>query len=129
MNINKLDEYYALKMAAKELQEKERALRIEILEELFPSASEGTFNEHVGHFKVKGEFRNNVKVDIQTYHDNEEFLTEEEKACLSWKPSFLKGKFNDLTEENTSGFFEDMLTFTPALPSLTLELASNEDDI
>ena len=111
----------------KNLQEQEKALRLEILEHYFPNASLGTFNAHQGHFKIKGEYRENVKLDADLLQANHEYFTEQEKDCVKWKPELIKSRYKDLDEDETSGFFEDCMTITPALPSLTLELVAEDE--
>jgi len=122
MKPDKLEEYMLIKEALSSIKKQELNLRLEILEEFFPAATGGTFNEEVGEFKIKGVFRNNVTIDADAYFDYEEQMSDAERCCVKMKPSIIAANFKDLDSHESTGLLEDCITVKPGLPSLTIEL-------
>ena len=98
----------------------EKELRLIVLDQVFPSASEGTFNSVVGDLEVKGSFKVTTSININDYYEIQDSLSQEAEACLSWKPSFLKTKFAELEEDDKNNL-ERCLTYKPALPTLSIK--------
>lgn len=117
----KLQDYTEIKYQLDQYKALEAEMRLEILEDLFPTASTGTFTATLGEFRVKGAFSNRATVDKQALEDYVEQLTEEEVACIKWTPSLIVAKYKELQEDETSGLLEDCLTFKPAMPTIEVE--------
>lgn len=122
MDLERIEKYRSVKLALEMIKKEELELRLEILEDLFPSASAGTFNEHLGEYKVKGTFRNNINIDADAYFDYEDQMTDAERCCVKLKPSIVLANFKNLEAHQATGLLEDIVTIKPGLPSLSIEL-------
>ena len=99
----------------------EVGLRKELLEEIFPAAGEGTLNTSVSNISVKGTFRTTVNIDRPMLEDDMIYFSAKEADCISWTPNLLKAKYKEL-EPCERKNLDKVLTFKPALPSLSIEI-------
>ena len=120
--IKQIGEYLQIKHQLQVMQEKERALRIALLDELFPSAGEGTHRTEVGDMTIKGVFRNNINIDQKEYALRFDMMTDEEKACFKMKPTLQVGEYKKLHEKMKT-HIDDILVITPGMPSIEIILS------
>ena len=123
MNTEKLLEWQEAKKQLDHFKKLEVKMRKEILEELFPSAGEGTLNTSIGNIIVKGGFKYNASLDRDALQIAD--LTDEEAECINWAPSLSKTKYSEL-EPSQRKSLDGCLTFKPALPTLTIKI---EEDL
>jgi hypothetical protein len=98
---------------------KENEYRIELLDEIFPAAGEGTMNEVIGDFKIKGTFRNNYKLDQKTLTKVMEKFSEEEFACISYTPKLSLTAYRDLEIKQRRNL-DKAITVAPGMPALAI---------
>ena len=125
MSVLKLLEWQKAKDRLDEYKAKEKELRLAILDDLFPSAGEGSLSASVGRYIVKGSFKNSTTVSKEDWEERSGVFTEEQLACVNFKPSFLSSKFKLLDDEERF-MVEECLTIKPALPTLTIKLIEDE---
>ena len=99
----------------------EAKLRLEILDQLFPSAGAGSQSVAIGPYDVKGTFRNNASLDHKRLDECWDKLSDDEQACIKYKPTFLVSKFKELSD-NERRDIESCITFKPAMPTLEITL-------
>ena len=110
---SKLDKYKKL----------EAKLRVELLNELFPTAGTGTFKTEIEGLEITGSFKNNVRIDQADFKTFLPFLTDEELSCIKYTPSLITAKYSQLHNQNV---IDDMLVTTPAMPTITITLGEQE---
>jgi hypothetical protein len=121
-NLELLTRYLEAKTVLTSAKKLEMDLRLEVLENLFPSGSLGTINAELGPFKVKGVFKNNITIDADAWFDYEDQMTDAERCCVKIKPSIIAANYKLLENHEVSGLLDDIITVKPATPALTLEL-------
>lgn len=133
MNTKKRSEliadYEDAKVKLNHYKKRENELRLAVIDEFFPNGTEGTLTETFGQHKIKGTFRLNYKLDQEAFADNENYMGDDELACIARKPSIILSAYKALRPEDKL-FIDDCVTISPGLPSLaiTLELPPVEED-
>jgi hypothetical protein len=123
MNIQtKIEIYNTIKQTLDNAKEQEAKLRIEILDELFPAAGEGTLNTFVEGYKVKGVFGLNYSVDQDKLDEVLHIMTDDERDCIKYKASLSLTAYKrlDATERT---LLDECISVKPAMPSLKIEEA------
>lgn len=123
MDSTKLEDYIIAKAILKSAKADELALRKEILEELFPVASEGIQTTLQGDYVAKGGFKLSYKVNNDEFEDGvlDGSISPEMQDCVVYKPSLSMTAYKNLSAEDRETL-DGYLTIKPALPSLTVEL-------
>lgn len=117
----KLNEFYELQKQLKEIKEKEKKLRLYLLETVFASSPlEGTETRFKDDIKIKASFKLNYKLDIESYDAVKSLLTEEEKECIVWKPAIHLPSYRKLNDDDRVTL-DECVVVTEALPSLKIE--------
>lgn len=98
---------------------KEKALRIQVIDELFPSAGEGTHTILENGLKIKCAIKMNYKFDLEELSIWEEQFTDEEKRCVRRNPTLDLTEYRRLSE-NDKMMIDECVTVTPGLPALTI---------
>jgi|TARA_R110001606_G_scaffold386854_2_gene551132 hypothetical protein len=117
-----INKWKAAKSAMDASKKLESELRIEVIENVFPNAGEGTsthfFYDSQMDRKLKVNIRMNYKLNLSDLKDWEELMTEEEAACIKRKPSLDLAKYRQLEH---SGLIDQCVEVSPGMPSLSLE--------
>ena len=124
--MNRLDQWLEVSAALKEAKEREKELRIEILEDFFPNAIEGTMNELDGEYIIKGSFKLSHKLNAKKLDAISKALTIEEENCIKWTPTLIMANYKELSEDERLNL-DACVTVSPALPTLKISVASDED--
>ena len=126
IELMKIEKYIEAKSKLSFYKKLELKLRNEILESQFPSACEGTHNAEVDLFQIKGSFSNSMSIDKDALEDNEEFLSDEEKACIVYKPSISVTEYKKL-RDNDKILIDDIIVIKPKQASLTITMLEEEE--
>lgn len=120
MNIKTIEKYLAIKASLKLAQETEREMRLEILDQIFPAAGVGTLNAALGEYAIKGTFSTTTTIDADILADIEDSLSDEELACIKWKPSLIAAHYKMLGED-LRGRLDEAVMVKPSMPTLKIE--------
>lgn len=118
-NSKLLEKYNDAKAKLTRYKTLEHSLRLELIEELFPNAIEGTHNLEVDNQSVKAVFKMILKLDAKALDETGNALSQAEKACIVYKPSLILAKYNKL-EDSEKEALAEMITTSPALPSIKI---------
>ncbi|RKZ94834.1 MAG: hypothetical protein DRQ40_05050 [Gammaproteobacteria bacterium] len=113
-----VEKYNEAKAKLAHYKKEENALRLELIEEIFPNAIVGTYNGVSGNNMIKGVFKMNHRLD-KTLEDDIESLTEAEKDCIVYKPSLSLTNYKKLDESERETLDKHVIV-TPALPTITI---------
>lgn len=117
MNYNRLKKLHDLKKQISILQEQEKQLRIEVVDELAKEQPIGTKTYTVGNSKIK------IKKSVYYKFDQEALtfanLSEEEAECVKWTPSLSISKYKSLTDSKN---LDECLYTIDAMPSVEITL-------
>lgn len=122
MNTQKIEEYLEVKANLDKYKKLESEMRVAILEEAFPNASEGTLNSFAGEYQIKGTFKMTHKLDASLVEENYDDMSKEEKECISFKPSLSLAAYKKLDEDD-GYLLNECITVSPAMPSLKIQVA------
>jgi hypothetical protein len=122
MNKATLEKYLDAKSNLTYYKALEKELRIEIAEELFPNAVEGTHNLLKGDYIIKGGFKLNYKIDQEMLAGYEDAFSEEEENCIRYKPELIMKDYKELDEDERTNL-DNCLVITPGLPSIKITVA------
>lgn len=123
MNIKeKIEVYNVVKTALDNAKEQEAKLRIEILDELFPAAGEGTLNMIVGEYKVKGTFGLNYTINQEKLDETIHLMTDDERDCIKFKPNLSLTNYKKLDTAERQ-LLDECISVKPAMPSIKIEEA------
>lgn len=114
-----IEQYNTAKSKLAHYKKLEHDLRLEVIEEIFPNAVEGTHNYYINNLEIKGTFKMNHKLDAKGLAKTGDDLTQAEKECIVYKPSLVVGKYNALDASEREAL-DGFITTTPALPSLKI---------
>lgn len=117
-----IEEQQRLVSAIRDLQANEKALRAEILDELFGDGNVGSVKTQVDNIIVTGEYgltyklsQGQVEEAIETGVLNDEVL-----GAIRVKYELDKKAYDNLSDE-AAEVLNDMLTITPSLPSMKVK--------
>lgn len=116
-----LNEYIESKARLDKYKKLESKLRIQLLEELFPSGEVGTHTAAVDGLSIKGVFKMSYKLDQAEYLNNAEHFTDEEMECIKVTPSLVLAKYKGLEEDERS-VLDDCVTVSHAMPTIKIEV-------
>jgi hypothetical protein len=120
--IEKIELQKSYQVGLATLKALEAKLRIEILEELFPAAGEGTLNTIVGDYKVKGSFGLTYSLDQKQLDENLHIMTDEERDCIKYKANLSLAAYKKL-ECFERVLLDECVTVKPSMPSIKIEEA------
>jgi hypothetical protein len=136
MDIKKLSEWYTVSEQLKELKKKERALRKEIFNDVFPSPDEGintlniddnyvpegSYKSNIGYcYALKGVYKYTRSVVEKNIPDvKKHFPPERLNALIKYRPSLVLSEYNKLNKKQKL-VFDHCLVVKPATPSLKIE--------
>ncbi len=121
MNIEeKIELYKTVKEAADKYKQHENELRLEILDELFPTAGEGTHKVDIGNIRIKGVFGTNYTIDSKMLEDIEFSLSDDELACINYKPNLSLTAYKKLDASERANL-DQCITAKPAMPFIKIE--------
>jgi len=123
MDSNKIAQYLEAKNSLAHYKKLEAELRIDLLDDLFPSAGEGTLNTVVGDFIVKGTFKNSISIDKDILERTIGDFEEEELECISFKPALSLSKYKQLDDRSN---IDECLTSKPSMPTISIKVVSDE---
>tara|TARA_R110000803_G_scaffold85829_3_gene152217 strand:+ start:174 stop:602 length:429 start_codon:yes stop_codon:yes gene_type:complete len=121
-----INKWKAAKSALDSAKKLESSLRLEVIENVFPNAGEGTTN----HFyydsqmdrKLKVNVRMNYKLNLADLKDWEDFMSEEEAACIKRTPTLDLTKYRQLDRDiGNRPIIDQCVEVTPGMPSLSVE--------
>lgn len=113
--------YLEVKELMEAYRDKERKMRIELIEKLHGEDSEpGTYNYDAYGYKVKIKMSDNVTFDHKSFLHDEPKLNTEEMLCIDYKPVIDMRKFNQLADDSVPTLLE-YVTYKPAMPVLSIE--------
>lgn len=95
----------------------ERQLRLEVLEELFPSAVNTKATTTSGNLIITGAFGLNHSLTSDFDYDS---LSELEQSVISFKPSIIISAYKRLSEEQRTNL-DRFVTVKPSLPTITIK--------
>jgi hypothetical protein len=120
-----LSRYIDAKSNLDHFKKLEAELRIQMLEEVFPSASAGTHNFEMEGYKIKGVFKNNTRIDLKHFKSIEGELSAEELDCIRFKPELDMRKYNATSEDERS-LLDEAVVVSPAMPTISIDLLEQE---
>ena len=123
MNTDTIKAYIDVAEQLKYYKKLEAEMRIQILDELFPSANEGTLTASVEDFIVKGTFKNSASVDKKKLDSMLDSLTDSEYDCFNFKPTLLLSNYKRLDDQSR---INECITFKPAMPTISIKLDIEE---
>ncbi len=123
MNTELLAKYMDAKAKLDRYKKLENELRLELISQYFPTASEGTHNVMVDNLKIKGRFGFNYNINEKAFWENTYKLTTAELEAVKLKPTLSISAYKKLEEHSN---LDEILTVTPAMPSIEI---INEDAI
>ena len=116
-----LSQYIDAKSKLDRYKKLEAELRIKLLNHLFPTAVEGTYNTFINSVKIKGKFGVNINLNQQAYNELSAQMSDDELECINLKPNLSIAKYKQLKDKST---LEQCISVSPAMP--TIEIV-NED--
>ena len=111
---NKVEEWKRLKSQLRELQDKERTLRVHIAKEILGDKREGSKSGEFEGVAFTATGVLSYRVDATELAILEEDLTEQERECIRYKPEVVLTKYRKLEGSNLSR----AITVTEGLPQL-----------
>lgn len=124
MDTAKIEEWYRLNVALKDLKQQELALRKEVFGEFFPEPKEGTNTVHLRDgWVLKGTHKLTRKIQEALIADvaEETGMTTVIKNCIVYKPSLNKTEYSKLSDRQRK-MFDNCLEIKPATPSMDVVL-------
>ena len=118
-------EYVEAKKMASYYTDLEKTLRIQLMEQFFPTAGEGT---HITDFKdwgLKCVVRYNYKFDRKALADLEPLFSDKELACVKRNPEFNLTEYRKLSDDEKITI-DSTVVITPGLPTLNIEEIYND---
>lgn len=112
-------EWRSLAEALKSVKGDEMTLRKRIVAFFFNGKKKGTHRLIVGDAELKAELSTRLDVSESDLIANASVLTEEEKACIKWKPTVIASKYNKLKPEQKARLSR-IVSEKPSAPSLTV---------
>ena len=120
MNLQQLlHDYMEAKDRLTHYKDKEKTLRLSVIDAFFPNANEGTANAAYEQVTIKGTFKMNYKLTKEFDMDE---LSTEEQECVALKPSLKLADYKALAESERE-MLDQFVVVTPALPSLKVDFA------
>jgi len=128
---DKLDElleaHRNLAAALKITKAQESKLRIEIAD-MFKAEGYNTIGTHNLNFcgmDIKMVLKVNTKIDAEILGDIIEDLTDEELACIRYKPELKMKEYNalEIEQNEDDAYLDDAITTSDAMPTLTVTLS------
>lgn len=117
-------EYKRIQALAKKYKDKENAMRVELADNLLKHRRAGTHHFDFDNAHVKGVKKFNVTPDEDSVNAMWDKMSEQERACFKWKPSFLSSEFKKL--EDTSLVAQCIVT-KPAMPTFVITIDEDEE--
>ena len=114
-----LNKYLDAKTQLAFWKKKEHELRLELLNDLFPNASNGTFTEHVEGYEVKGTFGLNYSIIKDEFDILKDVMTDDERSCITLKPTLSVAKYK-LLEDHERAILDECVSVKPSLPSVKI---------
>ena len=99
-------------------KKRERELRIEILEDMFPNAVNTSIKLDIGDDTIIGSFGLIYSLDTEILDMMYDDLSPEEKDCITYAPKFSVSKYKKLSDTK---MIDALLTTKPSLPTLKIE--------
>lgn len=125
----KLSRWFELQEMLRRLKDEELSLRGELFRELFPEPKEGTNTLDLGDgYELKAQFKMNRKIDkdaLEEMHDDLVAAGVPLDELLRYTVSLNTARFRKLTGEEVH-LFDQVLTMTPATPSLSIVQTKNK---
>jgi len=125
-----LEAHRNLAASLKITKDQEAQLRIEITDMFKAEGYKtiGTHNLNFGGVDVKMVLKVNTKIDAEILEGIIEDLTDEELACIRYKPELKMKEYNALTIEQNEDdvYLDDAVTTSDAMPTLTVSLSETE---
>lgn len=115
----KCEQHRLLAIQLSEVKEKEMELRLDICSEILKGKKVGTNNFTEGGLKIKAVKKVNHKLDEDELSEVYDDMSDEETACIKFKPSLIKKNYDALAE---SPILDEVLTVEDATPSLKITL-------
>lgn len=102
-------------------KEKERKLRLELIEKLHGSEHEaGTYNYEKFDHRIKIKMSDTAHFDYKLFLEDEPELTPDEILCINYKPTLDVRRYNQLPDHCTPNLIE-YVTYKPAMPVVEIE--------
>lgn len=119
---SQIEEQQRLVSSIRDLQATEKALRAEILEELFGDSNVGSVKTQVSNLIVTGEYGLTYKLSQDQVEEAIEtgVLDDEVLGAIRVKYELDKKAYDKLSDE-AAEVLNEMLTITPALPSMKVK--------
>ena len=119
---SQIEEQQRLVSSIRDLQATEKALRAEILEELFGDGNVGSVKTQVSNLIVTGEYGLTYKLSQEQVEEAIETgaLDDEVLGAIRVKYELEKKAYDKLSDE-AAEVLNEMLTITPALPSMKVK--------
>lgn len=116
-----LSDYIEAKYQLTKWKKAEAELRVALLDELFPAATEGTQTTFISGMEIKGGFKMSHKLDAKEVDENYDCLSAAEQDCINYKPSLSLAAYKALDEFERSDL-DQYITVVPSMPTLTIKL-------
>ncbi len=117
-----LNEHRLIAIHLKELKEREKQLRIEIVD-IYESMGKNELGTHYlqcNKLNVKMVLKTSMKIDEQVLNTIYDSLTTLEKDCIKTEHSIVKAEYEELPMDNP--ILDDALIVTDAMPTLIVTL-------
>lgn len=96
----------------------EMALRLKICPDILGDTVKGTVRANKGIYELKAVAKLNYKLDKEQYEFNKSDLTDEELACISFRPTIKQKEFDALPHDSI--LKRMCVKVSPATPTLEL---------
>lgn len=124
----RIEEYLDSKAALKRAQALEKELRLELLSSAFGEGKLGKVSTAHRNYMIKGTFGTTMTLNKKMFEealDEGEFDGTDVDSCISWKPSILKAKYEELGEHDLDKLNE-FIVVKPSLPTIEIKLLPEE---
>lgn len=120
INTNKCLDWLQASTLLKKFKKKELSLRNEIISEHGSTKIDGTEKQTIDNLEIIFSFDLTKSIDRAALDTGWDNLSEEEKACIDWKPALKLKEYKALKESNPKSLLLRCITEKPAQGTLKM---------
>jgi hypothetical protein len=120
-----IQDYIDAKAGLARFKKLESVLRIELLDILFPSTTEGTVKEEIDGLLITGSFKIGHKIDVEALAEVLDDLSADELDCINYKATLSLANYK-LLDENERSVLDEAIISKPAIPTITIKTKEAE---
>jgi len=120
--ISLISNYLEAKSMLDHYKNREKELRIELVDELFKDQSDGTRKAEIDNCTIKAKFGTNYNLSQKAVDEVYSSLSDEELECINFKPTLIMSAYKKLENKD---ILDSCITTSAALPSI--EVTANGD--